>query len=194
MTRTLVWCGLLTALTLPSAASAATAARITAFGLPEDRNIVNFRMGATSAAGRAQMCLEASPHDRLGLEVCGTGATWFHNDDLEPQLMHLRANVRLASWRAFGGWLQPRVSAGVTELQVGADAGGLDFFGTGPFGVETAGPEMGASLRMLTPIWNGIELISQIDATVSYLPHAPEMVRPQPKVLPTVTATLGFGF
>jgi hypothetical protein len=177
-----------------SVAAAEPAARVTASGQVEDRNVVNFRVGATSAAGRPQMCLEGSPHHRIGLEACGTGATWFHNDDASPQLMHLRANVRVASFRLGKTWLQPRISAGVTELQVGEDAGGLDFFGTGPSGVETAGPEVGASLRMLAPIWGGLELIGQIDATVSYLPHAPQMVRPQPVVLPTATVTFGFGF
>lgn len=176
-------------------AAQAESARVTASGQREDRNIVNFRVGATSAAGRMQMCLEGSPHELLGLEACGTGATWLQNDSApEPQLMHLRANVRVLSMALFGGYLQARVGAGVTELQVGDDAGGLDFTGTGPFGTETAGPEVGGSLRMLAPIWGGLELIGQIDATLSYLKYAPKLVSPQPAVFPSLTATVGFGF
>jgi hypothetical protein len=187
----MVACALLVA--APDAS--AVAARVTASGQPEDRNIVNFRVGATSAAGRMQMCLEGSPHERIGLEACGTGATWLQNDSApEPQLMHLRANFRLLSMALFGGYLQARVGAGVTELQVGDDAGGLDFTGTGPFGTETAGPEVGASVRMLAPIWGGIELIGQIDATLSYLKYAPKLVSPQSAMFPSVTATVGFGF
>ncbi len=108
--------------------------------------------------------------------------------------MHLRASVQLASIALWGGYVQPRITAGVTELQLGDDTGGLDFFGTGPLRNETAGPEFGASLRILTPVWGGIDLIGQLDATISYLPHAPEMIQPQSAVLPTLTATVGFGF
>ncbi len=183
---------LLSSLALPTTATASPF-QVRTEGRVSDRNYANFRVGATSATNRAEMCLEVAPLKRLSFEACGTGATWFHSD-AAPQFMHLRAHVQVASIKTRAGWLQPRIGAGVAELQVGEDDGGLYFGSTGPRGVETAGPEVGASARLLTPMWGGLELISQVDATVAYLPYAPQMLLPMEKVQPQVTFTLGFGF
>ncbi|GEM_PF-2788820 len=176
------------------AASPAEAVGISKRGKRPDRNYFNFRVGsAVTAAGRAQMCMEVSPHSRIGIEACGTGATWFHQDDV-ADVMHLRALFRIDSYATPIGYVQPRVGLGVAEMAVGADDSGLYFGSTGPRGVETAGPEATASLRLLTPIYEGFELITNIDATVGYFKHAPDLVKPRDAIAPGLMATLGFGF
>lgn len=159
----------------------------------EDRNYANFRLGATTSTERSEMCLEVSPHARFGIQACGTGATWFHNDSA-PQFMHIRASFRVLSMRTPIGYLQPRVGLGIAELQVGEDSAGLYFTSTGPDGVETSGPEAAVGLRLLTPIWRGFELVTDVDAFGAYLPHAPELKVRQDKFQPGLNLSVGFGF
>lgn len=158
-----------------------------------DRNYANFRLGASAATDRSMMCMEVSPLARVGLEACGTGATWMHNDSA-PNMMHLRGFFRIGSYKTPIGFLQPRLGAGVAELAIAEDEGGLYFTGTDPNRIETAGPELTASLRLLTPIYRGFELVTHIDATAAYLAHAPKLVRPMDEVQPGLTVSVGFGF
>ena len=158
-----------------------------------DRNYANFRVGASGATDRAEMCMEISPHSRIGFEACGSGATWLHNDNA-PDMMHLRMLFRLASFRTPIGFLQPRLGAGVAELAIGADEGGMFFSGVGPTKVETAGPEATASLRLLTPVYKGFEVLTNLDFTAAYFAHAGKLLQPRDSFQPGVTFTLGFGF
>jgi hypothetical protein len=139
------------------------------------------------------VCLELSPIDWLGVEGCGTGSGFLHHDP-EPALTHFRANLKLTHWKTGRFWLQPRVSAGFAELQVGEDSTGFHFTGTGPTGAETAGPELGASLRALMPVASGVELVGELGVSAAWLKHAPQLVRPQPSWQPGASLTLGIGF
>lgn len=158
-----------------------------------DRNYANFRLGASAAADRAEMCMEISPHERIGFEACGTGATWLHTDNA-PDMMHLRALFRIGSYKTPVGFLQPRVGAGVAEIAIAADEGGLYFSGVGPTAVETAGPEATASLRLLTPVYGGFELLTNLDFTAAYFAHAGKLLKPRDSFQPGMTFSLGFGF
>lgn len=130
---------------------------------------------------------------RVGIEACGTGSGFLHHD-AEPEIAHFRANWRVVSLRSALGWVEPSLSFGFAELQIGEDNAGFDFSSGGATGVETAGPEAGASLRSLTPIYGGFELITEVRVGLAYFPHAPELVRPQATTQPTGSFTLGFGF
>ncbi|MBI3185124.1 MAG: hypothetical protein HYZ28_23555 [Myxococcales bacterium] len=157
------------------------------------RNYVNFRLGPSSASSRPELCLEVSPIELVGAEACGTGSGFLHHEP-DPEIAHFRAKVTLASWKTEIGWVQPRVGFGFAELQIGEDAPGFFFGSAGPTGVETAGPELGASIRTLLPVWGGFELLGELNLAAAYFPHAQELVQPQSTLQPTVSFTLGFGF
>ncbi|HYI00149.1 hypothetical protein [Hyalangium sp.] len=157
------------------------------------RNYGNLRIGGSLSSRRPTVCLELSPTDMLGVEGCGTGSGFLHHDP-EPAITHFRANLKLASWKTGRFWLQPRVSAGFAELQVGEDSSGFHFTGTGPTGVETAGPELGASLRALMPVSSGVELVGELGVSTAWLQHAPQLVRPQSSWQPSASLTFGIGF
>lgn len=101
------------------------------------RNYGNLRIGASTSSHRPTLCLELSPLELLSVEACGNGSGFLHHEEA-PELAHFRAHFTLASWKTPLGWLQPRLSAGFAELQVGEDGSGFHFGGTGPSGVETA--------------------------------------------------------
>jgi hypothetical protein len=157
------------------------------------RNYGNLRIGASTSSRRPTLCLELSPVDLLGVEACGNGSGFLHHE-AEPELAHFRAHFKLTSWKTPLGWLQPRLSAGFAELQVGEDGSGFDFTGTGPTGVETAGPEVGASLRALFPVGLGVELVGELGLSAAYFRYAPELLRPQATLQPNASFTLGVGF
>ncbi len=157
------------------------------------RNYGNFRVGASLSARRPTLCLELAPLDRLSVEGCGTGSGFLHQDP-EPEVAHFRAHFRLTSWKAPIGWLQTRLSAGFAELQVGEDSSGFHFNGTGPTGVETAGPEVGASLRALLPVYSGFELVGELGLNVAWFRHAPQLLRPQSAWQPGASLSFGVGF
>ncbi|SEK78651.1 hypothetical protein SAMN05444354_102341 [Stigmatella aurantiaca] len=157
------------------------------------RNYGNLRAGASTSGRRPSICLELSPLARLGLEACGTGSGFLHHDP-EPTLTHFRANLTLTSWKTRLGWLQPRLSAGFAELQVGEDGAGFDFSDTGPTGVETAGPELGASVRALFPLSSRLELVGELGVSAAYFRAAPSLIKPQNRFQPSASFTLGVGF
>jgi hypothetical protein len=157
------------------------------------RNWFNLRAGATSDSAHPEVCLEVSPIERLAIEGCGTGSGFLHHAP-DPEIAHFRGKWRLASWKTELGWVEPRVSAGFAELQVGEDAPGFFFNGTGPTGVETSGPEAGASVRALYPLPKGFELVGELGLSVGYFEHAPVLVRPMSRVQPSLSFTLGVGF
>ncbi len=157
------------------------------------RNYGNLRIGASSSSRHPALCLELAPLEVLSVEGCGTGSGFLHHDE-EPEVAHFRSWVKLTSWETRWGWLQPRVGVGFAELQVGADSGGFDFGGVGPRGVATAGPEVGASLRLLFPLMGGVELVGEVGLSAAWFQHAPRLVVPQASFQPSASFSLGFGF
>ncbi|MBN1209796.1 MAG: hypothetical protein JXB05_33410 [Myxococcaceae bacterium] len=157
------------------------------------RNYGNLRIGGSLSSRHPTICLELAPLDRLSVEGCGTGSGFLHHDP-EPEIAHFRANVKLTDWKVGRLWLQPRLSAGFAELQIGEDGSGFDFTGTGATGVETAGPEMGASLRALMPVASGVELVGELGVGAAWFPNAPQLVQPQSSWQPSASLTLGVGF
>ena len=105
-----------------------------------------------------------------------------------------RDKASLTSWRTRFGWFQPRLSAGFAELQVGEDSSGFDFGGSGPTGVETAGPEAGASIRALLPISSGFEFVGELGFSAAYFSAAPQLIKPQARFQPSASLTFGVGF
>ncbi|WNG22394.1 hypothetical protein F0U63_37790 [Cystobacter fuscus] len=169
-------------------AGSAEAARETA-----PRNYGNFRVGASTLARHPTLCLELSFLEMLSVEGCGTGSGFLHHDP-GPEIAHFRAHLRLTSWKTTIGWLQPRLSAGFAEMQVGEDGVGFHFNGTGLTGVETAGPEVGTSLRALLPVYDGFEFVGELGLNIAYFRHAPQLLRPQPEWQPGASLSLGIGF
>ncbi|PTL80345.1 hypothetical protein DAT35_29655 [Vitiosangium sp. GDMCC 1.1324] len=157
------------------------------------RNYGNLRIGASTSSRRPTLCLELAPLELLSVEACGNGSGFLHHDD-EPEIAHFRALFKLTSWKMPLGWLQPRLGAGFAELQVGQDDGGFHFQGTGPTGIDTAGPEVGASLRALLPVSSGIELVGELGVSAAYFRYAPRLLRPQDAFQPQASLTFGVGF
>lgn len=160
------------------------------------RNFGNFRAGAGSATenGHAYLCLEVSPFSFLAIEGCGTGSGFLHEDDA-PETAHFRSKVRLGSFEfREGSFLQPHIGLGFAELQIAEDSSGFDFGGTGPDGVETAGPEAGLGVRLLYPIGSGLEIVGDAAVSYAWMPHAPELVDPYSEHQFTASFTLGLGF
>ena len=158
------------------------------------RHLANLRLGASTAGGeRPEVCMELSPLPFLAVEGCGSGAGFLHQDT-SPEMAHFRAKGRLASWKMQGMWLEPQVSAGFAELQLGKDESGFHFSSAGPSGVATAGPEVGASLRVLLPLANGVELVGDAQLNAAWMAHAPELQEPKRAFQPSASVTMGVGW
>lgn len=159
------------------------------------RHYGNLRVGASSATqnGRPELCLEVAPVSYLSIESCGTGSGFLHQDP-QPELAHFRAKLKVADVSAGKIWLQPQILVGFAEMQIAEDVPGFDFRGTGPNGVATAGPEAGASLRTLIPSQKGVEFVTEISASASWLEHATELTTPQTKLQPAFSVSFGVGF
>jgi hypothetical protein len=184
---------LLLALLASTLCSAQPTSLFKELGKTAPRNFGNLRIGATSGGARPQLCLELAPLDLLSAEACGTGSGFLHHDPA-PEIAHFRVNLKLTTWETPVGFLQPRAALGFAELQVGEDGAGFDFAGTGPSGVETAGPEVGLSLRCLTPVVAGFELVSELSFSTAIFAHAPRLLRPQAVLQPTLSVSIGVGF
>jgi hypothetical protein len=159
----------------------------------DPRNYGNLRVGVSTWSRHPTLCLELSPHEMLSFDACGTGSGFLHHDS-EPELVHFRTWVKLATWKTDLGWLQPRLGAGFAELQVGDDSGGFFFSGVGPARNETAGPELGASLRLLFPAFIGMELVGEVGVNATYFYYAPQLIQPQSSLQPGASFSVGFGF
>lgn len=157
------------------------------------RDYVNLRLGVSSGSKRLEMCLELSPLESFSLEGCGTGSEILHHEN-SPELAHFRAKYTLTQWKTELGWLQPRIGLGFTELQVGADDAGFKFFGVGPRGVETAGPEASLGLRGLYPLGAYFDVVGELSFSMAWLKHAPQLLIPQSALQPALSFTLGAGF
>lgn len=160
------------------------------------REWASLRVGASSgdAEGHPSVCLEVSPLSFLSLEGCGTGSGFLHNSS-QPELAHFRSKLALGTFQSDRAWFRPQLALGFAELQVAEDEPGFDFSGTGSNGVETAGPEVGASIKMLVPVNGGFEIVGDLGVGVAYMRHAPRLARdPAGPVIFSAGATLGFGF
>lgn len=159
------------------------------------RNFGNFRAGAGSSTenGHPYLCLEVSPLAFLAFEGCGTGSGFLH-DDQAPETAHFRSKLRMGSYQFRGGFLQPHLALGFAELQVAEDSPGFDFAGTGPDGVETAGPEAGLGMRWVYPLSRTVEFVGDAALSYAWMPHAPELTDPHSAHIVTASFTLGVGF
>lgn len=162
----------------------------------EPRNWVNLRAGAqlTDMAGITDYCLEVMPFKFLSLESCGSGSGYTHEGEGQTDVAHFRTKLGPKPVQRGKVWVQPQVNLGFAELQVDKDESGFYFNDTGPNGVETAGPEVGASLKVLVPLKAGIELVGDVSANAAWMEHAPDLVEPQDKFQPSATVTVGVGF
>lgn len=158
---------------------------------------VSLRGGMSSLlsnGARPQVCLDVAPVRFFSLEVCGNGSTLLHQD-AQPAVMHLRGKIPFRNFRQRLGWVQLLATAGIAELQVGADQPGLFFSSTGPDGVETAGPEAGVAARWQVPLLgSGLEALMEANFSLAYLSQAPNLTVPQGVVLPSLELTVGVGF
>jgi hypothetical protein len=157
------------------------------------RNYVNLRVGVATTTRQPVLCLDVAPLKRLSLEACGAGSE-YRPASSTASVSHYRVWLNLDAWQQKVGWLQPRVGAGFAEVQVGPDQGGFQFSGVGPDGVETAGPELAASLRLLVPIVAGFEAVGELSGTLAYFHYAPQLVHPRKKLEPGIGLTVGIGF
>lgn len=159
------------------------------------RNFGNFRAGAGSSSenGHPYLCLEGSPLALLAIEACGTGSGFLHNDEA-PETAHFRSKLRMGSYKWRDGFLQPHFALGFAELQIAEDTSGFDFAGTGPDGVETAGPEVGLGLRMVVPISRTVEIVGDAGVSYAWMPHAPDLIEPHSAHQLSASFTLGVGF
>lgn len=162
---------------------------------------LNVRLGASSSSALLEFAIEIQPLSFLGdhfiaglsFEARGAGNGFLQRSP-DPEVTHFLLKQRLASWRAGAIWLEPQIGIGFAELQIGDDAPGFHFGGVGPKGVETAGPEGIVQLRMLYPISDDFELVGEVHLALAYFAHAPELVRPMPKLRPEIGVSLGLGF
>jgi hypothetical protein len=177
---------------VPARASGTEAPSQTAEAVPV-RDYVNLRAGVSTGSRRLEMCLEISPLAVFSVEACGTGSEFLAHAR-SPELAHYRAKYTLTQWKTEVGWLQPRVGLGFTELQVDEDDPGFQFFGVGPRGAETAGPEASLGIRGLYPLGSYFELVGELSFSMAWLKYAPQLVSPQSRLQPAVSFTLGAGF
>ncbi len=160
------------------------------------RNYVNLRAGVTAAetssGRRPNICLEVAPLAQLSVETCGTGNGFLHEDP-EPEMAHFRAHWRLSEYEWNDAWLYPRIGGGFAELQVGADKPGFHFT-SAPDGIETAGPEVLASVQLVYGLGAGFEMIGEMHLGAAYMAHAPKLALPMAANQPFGGFTLGIGF
>jgi hypothetical protein len=161
----------------------------------DGRNYGNLRIGGSTGNGngRPELCAEVSPLAMVAVEACGTGAGILHHD-LAPEMAHFRGHLRIWTFRTEQAVFEPRLGAGFAEMQVGADDAGFKFGSSGPRRIETAGPEAAASLRVLVPVGQGVELVGNLNVGAAYLHYAPQLVIPQERLQPFAGAGIGVGF
>ena len=188
-------CLALTAAVLLTGAARAEAPAVPQAPEPEQapRDYVNLRVGVATTTRLPVLCLELAPLEFLSLEACGAGSE-YRSASSTASVSHYLVWLKLDSWKKKVGWLQPRLGAGIAEVQVGPDKGGFQFSGVGPDGVETAGPELGASLRLLVPVVAGLEGVGELRGTMAYFHHAPKLVHPRSRLEPGAALTVGVGF
>lgn len=189
---------LLLALAPPPASSPASSEQLegvvdSAPAAPETRTYVSFRVGAATTSTRPQLCLELTPFDLLGIEACGSGGGFLHNEP-GTDISHFRGKVRLAAIEVEGVQLEPWLAAGFAELQVAGDVPGFSFTDTSVGQASTAGPDVGGSVRALLPLGAGFELVGEAGVGLAFFSHARSLVIPQDPLQPQAQVNLGIGF
>jgi hypothetical protein len=153
---------------------------------------INLRVGASTGTHRPEFCGELGIW-RISVEGCGSGSGFLHHD-ATPELTHFRAKFRLLSVKTPVGWLETRVAAGFAELAIGSDDGGFSFAGTNATRTSTAGPELGASLRLVYPLWVGFELLAELSGGIGIFCFARQLLTPQAVVQPSAGLSIGAGW
>lgn len=156
---------------------------------------------ASGGSAPAQVCAAVMPvavdvadlRSAFGLEGCGNGSGFLHGESA-PEIAHFRGRWRVTSVETELGYLEPVLTAGFAELQVGADASGFYFLDTGPGGVETAGPEVGAALGWALPLGLGLEAVAELSFSLAHFAQAPRLVEPLDPFQPSVAVTAGIGW
>jgi hypothetical protein len=153
---------------------------------------VNLRIGASTGTHRPEFCGEVGIW-RISVEGCGSGSGFLHHDS-NPELTHFRAKFKISSTKTPLGWLETRAMAGFAELAIGSDDGGFAFGGTNASRTSTAGPELGASLRLAYPLWVGFELLAELSASLAFFNFAPQLLQPQAMLQPSAGLSIGAGW
>ncbi len=60
--------------------------------------------------------------------------------------------------------------------------------------METASPELAASLRLLLPVVAGFELVGRLSNNLAYFHYGPQLIAPWSRLEPSIGLTLGLGF
>ncbi len=157
-------------------------------------NHLNFRMGYSTATtnGRPTLCLEGKVSPKGAIEACGTGYGFVHRD-LGTDFVHFRAKWGVFERHFSSSQLQGQMGAGFAEIQLGADELGFQFGGTGE-GIETAGPEVSASVQFIQSFGKQTELVVDVNGGTAYFHHGPDLVVPQNRVYPFVEVSAGLGW
>lgn len=167
-------------------------------GEPNLPRFVTFRVAPAplDSSRKQQLCLDVPLFLGISIEGCGSGAG-FLKAPTEPDIAHFRAKVPLGRAHVAGLTVVPGVVIGFAELQVGEDQAGFDFVGTGRGRTETAGPEVGASLRFLekgTSSATGPVLVSELQLSLAWLPYAPDLLIPHGQWIGSLEWTVGLGW
>ena len=155
---------------------------------------VNLRMGYSSATsnGRPTICLEGFFLSAFAIETCGTGYGFVHQAS-GRDFVHFRGKWTVLSKEYPHAKIQGQLGAGFAEIQIADDALGFQFGGTGN-GVETAGPEISASLQWLRQFGPQTELIVDANAGAAFFYYGPELVEPQERFFPFLEMSIGLGW
>lgn len=159
--------------------------------------------GGVASGGTAplQVCAALMPapvelgelRSAFGVEACGNGSGFLHHESA-PEIAHFRGRFRVTSVETGLGYLEPTLSAGFAELQLGPDAPGFSFTGAGPGGMDTAGPEVGAALGWALPLGLGLEAVAELTLNLAYFAHAPQLADPHDPFQPSVAVSAGVGW
>ena len=162
---------------------------------PDFQNHIQLRMGYSTATSNGQptICLEGNIWRRLSLESCGTGFGFIHRES-GTDFVHFRSK-----WSVFQTTTTPssqlygQLGAGFAEIQLGEDELGFQFTGTG-LGVETAGPELSASLQWIWQLAAETEMILDTNIGAAFFTHGPSLIVPQSQWFPFWELSIGLGW
>ena len=158
------------------------------------RNHLNMRMGISTATSNGQptICLEGSPLENIAIEACGTGYGFVHRA-LGTDFVHFRGKWSLLRRKEAHYHLVGQLGFGFAEIQIGADELGFQFTNA-EGGVETAGPEISASMQWLHTLPSNTELVFDINIGSAFFYYGPELVIAQPPLFPFMEMSIGLGW
>ena len=152
------------------------------------------RMGISTATSNGQptICLEGIPLENLAIEACGTGYGFVHRSS-GTDFVHFRGKWSLLHRKDAHSHLQGQLGLGFAEIQIGADELGFQFSNAGG-GVETAGPEISASVQWMRVLPSKTELIFDVNIGSAFFYYGPDLVIPQQQVFPFMEMSIGCGW